>query len=229
MNSATSEIAMSNAAATSKFSFYQAVIPAGILILSGLSLAYSLQAGGTNASNAVASPEPVAIAQSPYPEPIANRQAEVIAARSNTRSPAFNSSAGETAPDLMRLHKRIADARAEQADSVRLMAEIDRLHKAEPVDAAWSAQSETAVLSTTTQPLLAQSGLKPQDLATDCRSSTCRISARFAQSTDAESWAQMMVTEMAGTMSQARMAVVQLPDGSSEVHIYGVRKGAPRG
>jgi hypothetical protein len=73
---------------------------------------------------------------------------------------------------------------------------------------------------------MSQSGLKPQDFDTDCRSSTCRISARFAESPDAESWATMMVTEMAGTISQARMAVTQLPDGSSEVRIYGARQGA---
>jgi hypothetical protein len=130
---------------------------------------------------------------------------------------------------LTKLHKNTADIRAEQANRDRLVAELDRQHKAESIDTAWSAQSETAILSTSIDPLMSQSGLMPKDLSADCRSSTCRISARFAESTDAQSWATMMVTQMAGTMSQARMAVMQLPDGSSEVRIYGARKQSLRG
>lgn len=220
---------MSSTATTSKFSFSKVVIPAGILILSGLSLVYSLRAGTAPSNTASSSRTAMAQPQYADPQPTANNQVQGIAARLAARSPAYRPNADETAPDLMRLHKHIADTRAGQADGVRLMAEIDRLHRAEPIDAAWSAQAETTVLSTTTQPLVVQSGLKPQDIATDCRSSTCRISARFAEPTDAQSWATMMITEMAGTMSQAKMAVVTLPDGSSEVRIYGARKGFPHG
>jgi hypothetical protein len=223
------EIDMASIATASKFSFTKVVIPAGVLILSGLSLFYSLGAGeGTSSTTALppdsyAKEQPHAADQSG-----AVAQTRAVVSHLETR-PAYRPVPGLTAPSLMSLHKRFADASARQAEDVRLMAEIDHLHQAEPIDAAWSAQAETAVLTTTTQPLMAQSGLKPQDFDTDCHSKTCKISARFAESTDAQSWATMMVTELAGTMSQARVAVTQLPDGSSEVRIYGSRKEAGRG
>jgi hypothetical protein len=221
---------MSNAAPTSKFSFYNVGIPAGALLLAGLSLFYSMKSDGTTTASPSSLPVSSLVAQPIRPElGLADRSTNEIAPQRNVRRPAFRPNTGETAPDLMRLHQRIADARGRQAENERLMAEIDRQHQAESIDASWSAQAETAVLSTSINPLMSQSGLKPQDFDTDCRSSTCRISAKFTQSTDAESWATMMVTEMAGTMSQARMAIKQLPDGSSEVRIYGVRQGIPHG
>lgn len=221
---------MSNAASTSKFSFYRVGIPAGVLILSGLSFFYSMRSDGNASASPANLPVSNLVAQPTRAElESADRSANAIDPQRNVRAPAFRPTTEETAPALMRLHQRIADARSHQAESKRLMAEIDRQHNVESIDAAWSAQAETAVLSTSINPLMSQSGLKPQDFDTDCRSSTCRISAKFAQSADAESWAMMMVTEMAGTISQARMAVTQMPDGSSEVRIYGARKDPSRG
>jgi len=220
---------MSSVAATSKFSFTKVVIPAGVLILSGLSLFYSLGAS-ESASKEAPAPDSLTIQEAPTVAPSSApvAQASGIPNRLEAR-PAYRPVAGLTAPSLMSLHKRFAEASARQAEDARLMAEIEHLHQAEPIDAGWSAQAETAVLSTTTDTLMAQSGLKPQDFDTDCHSKTCKISARFKESTDAQSWATMMVTELAGTMSQARVAVTQLPDGSSEVRIYGSRKEAGRG
>jgi len=220
---------MASVATASKFSFTQVVIPAGVLILSGLSLFYSLGAGESASPKTASPPDSYAAEHSQTNVQPSLAAASAASAGRPQLRPAYRPIPGQTAPSLMSLHKRLAESGARAADDARLMAEIDHLHQAEPIDASWSAQAETAVLSTTTEPMMAQSGLKPQDLDTDCHSRTCRISARFAESTDAQSWATMMVTELAGTMSQARVAVTQLPDGSSEVRIYGSRKDAGRG
>jgi hypothetical protein len=227
MQSAISEIDMSNATTNLKFSLFLAAIPTA-LVIAGLSLAYSSRSSDTvdkGSQKLVTSSAPVAIAELPS----AQSRVLSLAAHRGMR-PAFVPSGGETAPSLMQLHKNMANARAKQADRDRIMGELDRQHLAEPIDAQWSAQSESAVQSASTQPVMIQSGLKPQGVSTDCRSTTCRISARFADSSDAESWASILITQMSGTMLQAKTAVMPLPDGSSEVRIYGVRKQiqAPR-
>ncbi len=100
------------------------------------------------------------------------------------------------------------------------------MHVAEPLDATWSARSEVDILAASIKPVMARGGLRPHDLATDCRSKTCRISASFDRSADARKWATMLVTQLGGTLSQVKMTVLPEPDGGSEVRIYGVRRVA---
>jgi len=219
---------MSTKTTNLKFSLFLAAIPA-TLVIAGLSLAYSSRSSDT-VDKGSQQAAPSAVSTSVAELPPAQSPVLGLAANRGMR-PAFIPTGGETAPSLIQLHKNMANARTKQADRDRIMGELDRQHLAEPIDAQWSAQSESAVQSVSTQPVMLQSGLKPQGVSTDCRSTTCRISARFADSGDAESWASIMITEMSGTMLQAKTAVMPLPDGSSEVRIYGVRKQvqAPRG
>jgi hypothetical protein len=226
MPSATTEIDMSIATTNLKFSLFLAAIPAA-LVIAGLSLAYSSRSTDKIdvGSQKIAAPAAsTAVAELPP------TQSPVLSmAGHGGMRPAFNPSGIETAPSLMQLHKTIASNRAKQGDRDRLLGEMDSKHLAEPVDAQWSAQSESAVQSASAQPVMVQSGLKPRDVSIDCRSSTCRISASFIESDDAKSWASMLVTQMGASMSQAKVAVIPRADGSSEVRIYSSRKQSSRG
>jgi hypothetical protein len=224
---------MSSTATTSKFSFHQVAVPF-IVLLSGLSLAYSFGTGGdvgdgtankTHADSSAA----IVVADRPAPDSaLAPDHSRELAARYAARPPT-NRQAADSAPALMRLHKAMGDSRGQKVDRDRLISELDRAHKAEPLDVGWSASSEADILSASIEPVMMDSGLLPKDIATDCRSNTCRISARFAESGDAQNWAGMLITQMAGTLSQVKMTVLPQPDGSSEVRIYGARKLSARG
>lgn len=207
---------------------------AAAAMLAGLGLVYWIQdghhvvAGGDNPANSASSPV-IAQPRDLEPHSAVNPPLGGLAARTRVRHVAVNLLDAEVAPNLAQLHRNMAAPPETQAEHVRLVGELDGQHRAETVDAAWSAQSEIDILSASIQPVMTEAGLSAQDIAADCRSSTCRISARFAEAGDAQSWGNMLITQMAGSMSQARMAILPLPDGSSEIRIYGVRKDAPRG
>jgi hypothetical protein len=226
---------MSSVATTSKFSFYQIALPAVVVLLSGLSLAYSFGASGdiaigagnqpvADSSASVVAAEEHAPETASLPDNYSSRFAARYAAR-----PPTSRQAADTSPALMLLHQNMADARGKKIDRDRSISELDHAHTTEPVDVSWSASSEADILSAAIEPVMLESGLQPKGIATDCRSNTCRISARFAESGDAQSWAGMLITQLGGTLSQVKMTVLPLPDGSSEVRIYGARKQTMRG
>lgn len=226
---------MSSVATTSKFSIHQVALPAVIVLLSGLSLAYSFGAGGNVADGVESRPRadsvtPVAVAKKQAPELVAAPSSDDhgLAARYAARPPTSRQPS-DSAPALMFLHRNMADARGQKVDRDRLIGELDLAHKGEPLDASWSASSEANILSASIEPVMVESGLQPKDVSADCRSNTCRISARFTESGDAQSWAGMLITQLGGTLSQVKMTVLPQPDGSSEVRIYGARKLSMRG
>jgi len=225
---------MSSSLATSRFSFFQIALLAAVVILASLSLAYSIQGGekiGGGNQIVAKAPGSVAISQSPYPEPrlAINPHVGAPGFPVGIRPTRFNPTPSEIPLILAQMHKNIADIRAQHGDPVHQIAELDRSHAAESVDAKWAAQSEAEILSASIQPVMTDAGLKPQGIEADCRSSTCRVSARFADASDANSWATMLVTQMGGTLSQVKMAIARQPDGSSEVRIYGARNLSPGG
>jgi hypothetical protein len=226
---------MSSTATATKSSLLQFALPAGILLLSGLSLAYLFGDGGDFGDEAAnpshsGSPAPIVAAEKLAQEtaPIHTSQGGELAARYAARPPTSRRPA-DGAPALMLLHQNMANTRGQKIDRDRVITEMDRSHQAEPLDVGWSASSEADILSAAIEPVMVDSGFQPRDIATDCRSNTCRISARFAESGDAQNWAGMLITQMGGTLSQVKMTVLPQPDGSSEVRIYGARKLSTRG
>ena len=104
------------------------------------------------------------------------------------------------------------------------IAELERRHHAEPVDAAWKTRAEGALAAIATSQDLKASGIAPTSYRNDCRSSTCRISAGFTSNGDAEDWGNMLTTMSGSTLRQVRTVVLDNPDGTFELRIYGVRK-----
>jgi hypothetical protein len=215
---------MSMPSASPRASVFRLAAPAGILLLTGLVLAYAYQ--GANAghiSPAIASPPNPAIdAMDAIPAaPVMHRLGKLA----SLKGAQVNSAVFADLPSaLAQLHSSMAPTPATQvAERDRVVADLDSQHQAESIDALWSATSEQSVVAASVAPVMAQAGYKPQDVATDCRSRTCRISARFESSTEARGWADRLLTQMAGTISQAKVAVLPRDDGSFEVRVYGAR------
>jgi hypothetical protein len=217
---------MSNVTAKPKPSFFQIAMPVGVLLLSGLSVAYWAR-GGAQVTPPPTLPADTAQAETaaPAPEGLSDRLAH-LGARGAALSNGDRAVTDDLPASLAQLHASMNNAQAKRGDRDRIVAELESNHKAEPIDAAWSSQSEVNILSATTTKVMTQAGFKPQDVATDCRSKTCRISARFADSGDAEDWGDRLVTQMGPTLSQVKTTVIKLPDGSSEIRMYGARKMA---
>ncbi len=104
------------------------------------------------------------------------------------------------------------------------MAQLERKHAAEPVDATWKMRSESEMTAIATSQDLKASGIAPTSYSNDCRSRTCRIEASFKSSGDAEDWAMMLTTMSGSTLRQTRQVVTHNPDGTFELRVYGARK-----
>lgn len=216
---------MSSAAAKSKSALHQFAMPATAALLVGLGLYFALRDNGVTAEVSPV-PESVVVTNEAHSD-AADRQ-NTLAARSSARAPARSSVTTDPHAVLAQLRKSVDPAVARQARD-RIVAELETQHQAEPVDAAWSAQSEINIMSASITPVVLQAGFKPQNVVTDCRSRTCSISASFTSAGDAEDWGDRVVNQMGGTLSQVKTTVIQLPDGRSEIRMYGARKQASRG
>jgi hypothetical protein len=71
---------------------------------------------------------------------------------------------------------------------------------------------------------LARTGMSPEGVQTDCRSSTCRVTATFPDAQSAQDWATMYTAMTGSTFQSARFVTVPTPDGGIEVRIYGTRR-----
>lgn len=102
--------------------------------------------------------------------------------------------------------------------------DLERAHASQPVDAAWKSKTEASLADIAEGEGLQQSGIAPAGMRTDCRSSSCRVSAEFDKSSDAQDWATMFVTMTGDQFRTARFVTTQTPDGKTEIRIYGTRR-----
>lgn len=125
---------------------------------------------------------------------------------------------------LSKLPMTEADRLKVLADRDKQMAEFERSHRAEPIDATWAAQARSDLGAIVESEALKTSGIEPSDYTADCRSSTCRISANFTSSGNAEDWGTFFLASSGKTLRQAKMTIIQNPQGGAEVRIYGARR-----
>jgi len=111
-----------------------------------------------------------------------------------------------------------------EADRKRELQELESAFARDKADPVRGGQVERTLEQTVTSESMAGTGLKPDDVAIDCRATTCRVVGEFAKRGDAEDWALFYVTSAGGNvLTQTRMAYVTRPDGSTEVRIYATR------
>jgi len=111
-----------------------------------------------------------------------------------------------------------------EADRKRELQELESAFARDKADPVRGGQVERTLEQTVTSESMAGTGLKPDDVAIDCRATTCRVVGEFAKRGDAEDWALFYVTSAGGNvLTQTRMAYVTRPDGSTEVRIFATR------
>jgi hypothetical protein len=133
--------------------------------------------------------------------------------------------AGESTGEFVeRQQQLLSDPAAFAAVRERDLAELQRLHAAEPVDPAWKQEAEAALESITASDTIAASGISPASYRADCRSRSCRVSATFGSSGDAEDWQNMFVTMTGDTFQRTRMHVVRTGPEAYSLEIFGARR-----
>jgi hypothetical protein len=200
--------------------------PVGLLLFTGVLTAYSLRAGGDQTPSPVAAQAVIpADVSEPEVVPTHSLLAQKRAfARSRATSGTDSAVFSDLPSGLAALHAGMGSTPVKSAERNRAVADLDSRHAAESIDPVWSASQEQNLAMASESQVMSQAGFAPQDVDTDCRSSSCRISAHFDNSADARDWAERLLTQMAGTIGQARVAVLPQPDGRFEVRVYGSRR-----
>jgi hypothetical protein len=202
--------------------------PAGFLLLTGVVTAYGFFSARSDDAT-LASP---AVAQSAAMEEVeAAPAAPQLAQPRYSPRPRVHQAAGmnsavfpDLATGLAALHAGAASTPVQSAERDRVVAELDHRYAAEAIDPVWSATQEEGLAQASESQVMAQAGFNPQDVSSECRSKSCRISARFDSPGEARDWAERLITQMAGTIGQARVAVLPQSDGRFEVRVYGARR-----
>ncbi len=101
------------------------------------------------------------------------------------------------------------------------IATLDTRFAAETLDAAWAMREERALGAFFAADALATQGLPaPDGLQIDCRSATCRISARFADPIEAEMTTQRLAMHVASDLPYGAVMPRALDDGSIRVEAW---------
>ena len=197
----------------------------GLVALSGLIVAYAVHERADGGMPPALADAPAYEAEAPAAEPVAQRPSALPArAAALAAAQRGNYAAPDLKAGLAQLHARTPGSAVNAAKREQAVAQMESAYRSEPVDAAWSAASEQSFVVASESQVMARAGFKPQDVSTECRSRTCRISATFDSALDAKDWANRMLVQMGPTIANARVAVLPQPDGRYEVRVFGARK-----
>jgi hypothetical protein len=220
---------MSAASGTPRSSAKRFAQPAALLLFTGVVLAWGYWgANGEDAPPqlAAAGSEVVSDVEVPAPQlsPLLRN-----ASPAGVRRPAGRPNSvvvRDLDAGFSQLHASMATTPVNVADRDRVIADLDQDHEAETIDPVWSATVEQGLEAASVSQVMTAAGFNPQGVSSDCRSRSCRISARFSSASEARDWADRLLTQMAGNIVQARVAVLPQTDGSFEVRVYGSRKAS---
>ena len=84
----------------------------------------------------------------------------------------------------------------------------------------WAAESESGLRDIVLGAAMERLD-RPDDLSINCRSRSCRISARFATRSLAEDWSQILPVAAGQTLPRTVSRILVAADGTFEVRVYG--------
>jgi hypothetical protein len=170
-------------------------------------------AGPTGTANY---PPPAAVPSAPVPAPVVSASPPTSGARSVQPNAAFapipKNRVGDKppSPEFIDQQREIHRAQLQSA------------FKREPVNSKWAAAIQNDLLTAASSKEVADTGEMPTAFRTECRSRSCLVTAIFSENGDADSWAGAYLLGAAGRhLSTAQVLTRTLPDGSTELSIYG--------
>ncbi|MDB6164394.1 MAG: hypothetical protein JWL98_1826 [Xanthomonadaceae bacterium] len=115
---------------------------------------------------------------------------------------------------------RAQSVKAVDAGRNRLVAQF----QGEKVDGGWATAREQSLTQHSTSPQIADLKAEPKNMTSQCRSSTCRITADFANPSTAEDWVTLFLTNPGTNLSHASFQTTPNADGTVHIEIYGLAK-----
>jgi hypothetical protein len=95
-------------------------------------------------------------------------------------------------------------------------------YESEAIDPAWSNTTRQALISPalTASDQIRATHSEPSNLAVDCRSTTCRITADFPTTVAADDWSTLYITGAGDRLPNASLQKTANADGSVHLEIY---------
>lgn len=106
------------------------------------------------------------------------------------------------------------------AEAERKLEGFSNTFQAERRNAAWAARAEATLSGASTSDEIAAFEASPRNFTADCRSSTCRIGADFANTGAIDDWLPLFANSMGGQMKELHYRRVLQPDGSFKLEAY---------
>ncbi len=116
------------------------------------------------------------------------------------------------------------DPDREQAQTKAALEAMGQAFRSESADPAWAPQTERHLSKTMASDIMIASEIVPDQLDVSCRSSLCRVKARFVKYNDASDWGMMLVTAAGDRFSKAMPVVTPGPDGHAYLEMYAQRR-----
>jgi hypothetical protein len=129
-------------------------------------------------------------------------------------------------PEMVRERQAVlAKKRAEVQQRVdQTQAAFRARYAGEPVDAAWAGAKEAALAQASVSPQIRELGVEPGNLAVDCRSTMCRITADFPSTSAGDDWFTLYMNNVATDVPVASYKYNRKPDGTYTIDVYAVGK-----
>lgn len=178
----------------------------GLAVIVVIALAMLFKRAGNETGSAARQPEQQVSAQA-VPDP----------RRGGTRA------AGQPLPaaDLRAQREKAAENRKRVQQQVdRTQAAFAARYENEPVDAAWAGAKEAELMELSVSDQIRQLGAEPQNMSVDCKSSMCRITGDFANSSTGDDWFTLYMNNVGAKVPVASYKYVRNPDGTVTINVY---------
>lgn len=104
----------------------------------------------------------------------------------------------------------------------RTQAEFAARYAQESVDTAWAGPKETELVGLAVSDQIRQLGVEPSNMAVDCKSRMCHITADFPSMTAGDDWFSLYMNNVGEKLPVAAYKYVQNPDGTVSINLYAI-------
>lgn len=156
-----------------------------------------------------------------------------VDAQAQPGSPSFEAGGNQTAPRTPQTAQQAVkdilgerdEGRAEQTRrNARYKSALVDTYRSENADPAWADATERRLQALATDPGIQAAGVKADDMAIDCKRTTCRTSASFSSSGQADDWSMLYMASGGAVLRNSVVSRTQNADGSVSVDIYSTAK-----
>lgn len=139
-------------------------------------------------------------------------------------------SAGLSGADAAALRESVRDRtrqlaqkkQAVQAQVDQTQAQFSSRFKSERTDTAWAGAKASTLEGLRLSDQMRQMEIDPKNMNVDCKSTMCRITADFPNTSAGDDWATLYMNNVAAEVPAASYKYIQNPDGTVTIDMYAI-------